>query len=123
MARQSSRVMPAPRSPPSAASSTSTPPPTPIVLVAVASRTSPSSAFTPKPVPSAHHGHHRGVHNDPVARATELTRGFEQGRRLPVAHRHPGGIFRLWDVVYSFTPAEAEGRIEAWCSTGRPIPV
>jgi ubiquinone/menaquinone biosynthesis C-methylase UbiE len=26
----------------------------------------------------------------------------------------PGGILRLWDVVYSFEPAEAEQRIEAW---------
>jgi ubiquinone/menaquinone biosynthesis C-methylase UbiE len=31
----------------------------------------------------------------------------------------PGGVLRLWDVVYSFDPAEAEDRIEAWCSTGR----
>jgi ubiquinone/menaquinone biosynthesis C-methylase UbiE len=30
----------------------------------------------------------------------------------------PGGIFRLWDVVYDFAPAEAEERIEAWCATG-----
>jgi ubiquinone/menaquinone biosynthesis C-methylase UbiE len=29
----------------------------------------------------------------------------------------PGGIFRLWDVVYDFEPAEAEQRIEAWCAT------
>ena len=26
----------------------------------------------------------------------------------------PGGMLRLWDVVYSFEPAEAEQRIEAW---------
>jgi ubiquinone/menaquinone biosynthesis C-methylase UbiE len=31
----------------------------------------------------------------------------------------PGGVLRLWDVVYSFDPAEAEDRIEAWCSTGK----
>jgi SAM-dependent methyltransferase len=30
----------------------------------------------------------------------------------------PGGVFRLWDVVYDFEPAEAEDRIEAWCATG-----
>lgn len=30
----------------------------------------------------------------------------------------PGGIFRLWDVVYDFAPAEAAERIEAWCSQG-----
>jgi ubiquinone/menaquinone biosynthesis C-methylase UbiE len=26
----------------------------------------------------------------------------------------PGGVFRLWDVVYSFAPEEAGERIEAW---------
>ncbi len=30
----------------------------------------------------------------------------------------PGGIVRLWDVVYDFAPSEAEDRIEAWCATG-----
>lgn len=30
----------------------------------------------------------------------------------------PGGICRLWDVVYDFNPAEATERIEAWCSQG-----
>ena len=30
----------------------------------------------------------------------------------------PGGVLRLWDVVYGFDPADAESRIEAWCSTG-----
>jgi len=29
----------------------------------------------------------------------------------------PGGLFRLWDVVYDFEPADAEARIEAWCAT------
>lgn len=28
----------------------------------------------------------------------------------------PGGIFRLWDVVYCFDPDETDHRIEAWCS-------
>ena len=28
-----------------------------------------------------------------------------------------GGVLRLSDVVYSFGPAEAEQRIEAWCAT------
>ena len=28
-----------------------------------------------------------------------------------------GGVFRLWDVVYSFEPQESENRLEAWCST------
>ncbi len=30
----------------------------------------------------------------------------------------PGGIFRLWDVVYSFPAAEAARRVERWCATG-----
>lgn len=30
----------------------------------------------------------------------------------------PGGVLRLWDVVYSFDAADAEERIEQWCSTG-----
>ena len=30
----------------------------------------------------------------------------------------PAGVFRLWDVVYDFAPAEAEERIDAWCATG-----
>jgi SAM-dependent methyltransferase len=30
----------------------------------------------------------------------------------------PGGLLRLWDVVYDFDPSEAEERIEAWCATG-----
>lgn len=29
----------------------------------------------------------------------------------------PGGVLRLWDVIYSFDPSEAEARIEAWCAT------
>ncbi len=28
----------------------------------------------------------------------------------------PAGVFRLWDVVYGFNPAEADERIEAWCA-------
>lgn len=30
----------------------------------------------------------------------------------------PGGVLRLSDAVYSFSAAEAEDRIEAWCATG-----
>ena len=30
----------------------------------------------------------------------------------------PGGIFRLWDVVYHFAADEADDRIERWCATG-----
>ena len=29
----------------------------------------------------------------------------------------PGGVVRLWDVVYHFEPQETEERIEAWCET------
>jgi ubiquinone/menaquinone biosynthesis C-methylase UbiE len=29
----------------------------------------------------------------------------------------PGGVLRLWDVVYDFAPSEAEDRLEAWCAT------
>lgn len=30
----------------------------------------------------------------------------------------PGGLFRLWDVVYHFEPQQAEQCIEDWCATG-----
>jgi len=30
----------------------------------------------------------------------------------------PGGIFRLWDVVFNFQPSEAAHRLEDWFSTG-----
>jgi ubiquinone/menaquinone biosynthesis C-methylase UbiE len=33
----------------------------------------------------------------------------------------PGGVLRLWDVVYDFAPSEAEDRIEAWCATGGDV--
>lgn len=39
--------------------------------------------------------------------------------RLHAALR-PGGVLRIWDVVYNFDPADAETRLEAWCSTGGP---
>jgi ubiquinone/menaquinone biosynthesis C-methylase UbiE len=29
----------------------------------------------------------------------------------------PGGVLRLWDVVYHFAPSEAEDRLERWCAT------
>jgi ubiquinone/menaquinone biosynthesis C-methylase UbiE len=29
----------------------------------------------------------------------------------------PGGVLRLWDVVYSFDPREAHARLEAWCAS------
>lgn len=30
----------------------------------------------------------------------------------------PGGMLRLWDVVYNFAPQDAEAGLEAWCATG-----
>lgn len=32
----------------------------------------------------------------------------------------PGGVLRLWDVVYNFEPMEVEDRLEEWCATGDP---
>jgi ubiquinone/menaquinone biosynthesis C-methylase UbiE len=29
----------------------------------------------------------------------------------------PGGVLRLWDVVYSFQPTEAHARLDAWCAS------
>ena len=33
----------------------------------------------------------------------------------------PGGVFRLWDVVYDFPLVEAAARIEAWCAMGGDV--
>jgi SAM-dependent methyltransferase len=30
----------------------------------------------------------------------------------------PGGVLRLWDVIYDFPPGEARDRFEAWCAAG-----
>ena len=30
----------------------------------------------------------------------------------------PGGVLRLWDVVYGFDAVDAPERVEAWCATG-----
>jgi len=47
---------------------------------------------------------------------------FWKGVALARIHRalRPGGLLRVWDVVYSFGPHEAEYRLEAWCATGGP---
>jgi SAM-dependent methyltransferase len=44
---------------------------------------------------------------------------FWKAVALDRLHRmlRPGGVLRLWDVVYDFAPSEVEERIEAWCST------
>lgn len=46
---------------------------------------------------------------------------FWKGVALARMHQflRPGGVLRLWDVVYNFDPQDAEARIEAWCATGR----
>jgi SAM-dependent methyltransferase len=33
----------------------------------------------------------------------------------------PGGLFRLWDVIYDFPLAEARDRIAAWCAAGGDV--
>ncbi len=45
---------------------------------------------------------------------------FWKAVALARLHRilRPGGVLRLWDAVYSFEPATAKDRIEAWCATG-----
>ncbi|MGI9119441.1 MAG: class I SAM-dependent methyltransferase [Acidimicrobiales bacterium] len=45
---------------------------------------------------------------------------FWKAVALERLHRvlRPGGVLRLWDVVYNFDPAEAQERIGAWCATG-----
>jgi ubiquinone/menaquinone biosynthesis C-methylase UbiE len=45
---------------------------------------------------------------------------FWKAVALARVHRllRPRGVLRLWDVVYSFQPAAAQDRIEAWCATG-----
>ncbi len=45
---------------------------------------------------------------------------FWKGIALARIHQmlRPGGVLRLWDVVYNFDPIDAEARIEAWCATG-----
>jgi SAM-dependent methyltransferase len=33
----------------------------------------------------------------------------------------PGGLFRLWDVVFHFPPDEVDERVEGWCATGSSV--
>lgn len=52
-----------------------------------------------------------GLHHLPdFWKAVALTRIHQMLR--------PGGLFRLWDVVYNFDPIETRERIEDWCSSG-----
>lgn len=45
---------------------------------------------------------------------------FWKGVALARLHNmlKPGGVLRVWDVVYNFSPANAEQQLEAWCRTG-----
>lgn len=65
---------------------------------------------------------HRGAPADLVYSRYALHHLPDFWKAIALARVHqmlrPGGVLRLWDVVYSFDPAEAEDRIEAWCSTG-----
>lgn len=64
---------------------------------------------------------HRGAPADVVYSRYALHHlpDFWKALALERMHRlmRPGGILRLWDAVYSFGPAEAEERIEAWCAS------
>ena len=65
---------------------------------------------------------HQGDHVDFVYSRYALHHlpDFWKGAALARMRRmlRPGGVLRLWDVVYSFEPDEVEARIEAWCATG-----
>lgn len=67
---------------------------------------------------------HRGAAADVVYSRYALHHlpDFWKGVALARIHRalRPGGLLRVWDVVYSFGPHEAEDRLEAWCATGGP---
>lgn len=45
---------------------------------------------------------------------------FWKAMALARVHRilRPGGVLRLWDVIYNFDPADADDRVESWCATG-----
>ena len=64
---------------------------------------------------------HRGEPADFVYSRFALHHIPDAWKAIALARIHqvlrPGGIFRLWDVVYNFGPGEAEQRLEAWCST------
>ena len=65
---------------------------------------------------------HRGRPADFVYSRYALHHLPDAWKALALARVHrmlkPGGILRLWDVVYGFEPHEAEERVEAWCATG-----
>lgn len=64
---------------------------------------------------------HRGAQADVVYSRYALHHLPDFWKALALERMHslmrPGGVLRLWDAVYSFGPAEAGERIEAWCAT------
>ena len=52
---------------------------------------------------------------DTLRRLPDFWKGVALARLRRIVK--PGGLLRLWDVVYSFEPDEAERGIEAWCAT------
>lgn len=65
---------------------------------------------------------HRGVPADFVYSRYALHHLPDFWKAVALQRMHdilrPGGVLRLWDIVYSFGIAEAEERIEAWCGSG-----
>lgn len=65
---------------------------------------------------------HRGAPADVVYSRYALHHVPDFWKAVGLARLHrvlrPGGVLRLWDVVYGFEPDEAPERIEAWCATG-----
>jgi len=65
---------------------------------------------------------HRGAPADFVYSRYALHHLPDFWKAVALARIHamlrPGGVLRLADVVYHFTPDAAPGRIEAWCATG-----
>lgn len=64
---------------------------------------------------------HCGVPADLVYSRYALHHLPDFWKAMALARMHdvlrPGGALRLWDVVYSFGPSEADERIEAWCAS------
>lgn len=65
---------------------------------------------------------HRGAKADVVYSRYALHHLPDFWKAVALERMHgflvPGGVLRLWDVVYCFGPAEAGDRIEEWCATG-----
>ena len=65
--------------------------------------------------------HHQGPPADLVYSRYALHHLPDAWKAIALTRIHnmlrPGGVFRLWDVVYNFTPHTAEAGFEAWCAT------